>query len=160
MCHVRGTIKINKHKQSGCTLKKRLLLAANYNTMISHPLPRVFSFFTIWRRQEKRIQVFSLTGHRHIGKREGTQGKDVLWEMCKWRILFTSTQEPQLEIIDSVTHFRSTILVENIYQFCMRIQNEGVIPRSHIFPKATFVLGSFRAILSSHFNFLLSFQTT
>ena len=47
MCHVRGTIKINKHKQNGCTLKKRLLLAANYNTMISHPLPRVFSFYNM-----------------------------------------------------------------------------------------------------------------
>ena len=31
-----------------------------------------------------------------------------------------------------------------------RIQNEGKIPQSHIYPKASFVLGSFRAILSSH----------
>ena len=46
MCHVTKTIKINNHKQKlkACTLIKRLLLAANYNTMISQPLPRVFSF--------------------------------------------------------------------------------------------------------------------
>ena len=37
----------------------------------------------------------------------------LLWEMCKWRILFISTQEPRVEIIDSVTHFRSKVLFEN-----------------------------------------------
>ena len=35
-------------------------------------------------------------------------------------------------------------------EYCLRIQNEGKIPQSHIYPKASFVLGSFRAILSSH----------
>ena len=48
MCLVRKTIKwkLNKQKQKGCTLQKRLsLLAANYNTMLSQPLPRVFSFY-------------------------------------------------------------------------------------------------------------------
>ena len=33
-------------------------------------------------------------------------------------------------------------------EYCLRIQNEGKIPQSHIYPKASFVLGSFR--VSSH----------
>ena len=68
--------------------------------------------------------------------------------MCKWRILFILTQEAQPKIIDSVTHFRLRILCENIYQSCMRIQNGRIYSSSHVYPKTSFVLGSFRA--SSH----------
>ena len=49
-----------------------------------------------------------------MGEKGSKQG--VLWEMCKWKILFISTKERQVEIIDSVTHFRSKVLFENIYQ--------------------------------------------
>ena len=38
-------------------------------------------------------------------------------------------------------------------EYCLRIQNEVKIPQSHIYPKASFVLGSFRAILSSHSSY-------
>ena len=73
------------------------------------------------------------------GEDGGKQG--VLWEMCKWRILFISTQEPKVEIIDSVTHFRSRILFE-------KFKVKENIPQSHFYPKASFVLGIFR--VSSH----------
>ena len=73
------------------------------------------------------------------GEDGGKQG--VLWEMCKWRILFISTQEPKVGIIDSVTHFRSRILFE-------KFKMKENIPQSHFYPKASFVLGSFR--VSSH----------
>ena len=89
------------------------------------------------------MQYFCLGG----GAGGGKQG--VLWEMCKWRILFISTQEPQVEIIDSVTHFKLRILFE---KFKMR-EN---IPQSHIYPKASFVLGSFRVSSHSAYFCLLS----
>ena len=53
-------------------------------------------------------------GGEGVGEEGSKQG--VLWEMCKWQILFISTEERQVEIIDSVTHFRSKVLFENIYQ--------------------------------------------
>ena len=55
------------------------------------------------------MQYFCLGG----GAGEDGGKQDVLWEMCKGRILFISTQETQVEIIDSVTHFRSRVLFEN-----------------------------------------------
>ena len=55
------------------------------------------------------MQHFCLGGG--AGEDGGKQG--VLWEMCKWQILFISTKEPQVEIIDRVTHFRSRVLFEN-----------------------------------------------
>ena len=62
MCHVTKTIKINNHKQKlkGCTLIKRLLLAANYNTMISQPLPRVFSFHKMAKAGKENQYGFSV----------------------------------------------------------------------------------------------------
>ena len=62
MCHVTKTIKINNHKQrlKGCTLIKRLLLAANYNTMISQPLPRVFSFHNMAKAGKENQYGFSV----------------------------------------------------------------------------------------------------
>ena len=62
MCHVTKTVKINNHKQKlkGCTLIKRLLLAANYNTMISQPLSRVFSFHNMAKAGKENQCGFSV----------------------------------------------------------------------------------------------------
>ena len=102
--------------------------------------------------------VFSPAGHRHIGKREGTRGKDVLWEMRKWQIHFVSTQETQLKIIDSVTHCRLRILFENIYQSCMRIQNEGIYSSKSYLSDGVICVGEFQSI-ESFCLLLSSFQT-
>ena len=59
---------------------------------------------------------FFLRGWRGGGGGEEGSKQGVLWEMCKWQLLFISTEERQVEIIDSVTHFRSKVLFENFYQ--------------------------------------------
>ena len=104
------------------------------------------------------MRLFSPAGHRHIGKREGTRGKDVLWEICKWRVLFGSTRENQLKIIDSVTHFRLRILFESIYQSCMRIQNEGLYSSKSYLSESVICVGEFQSIESFCLP-LSSFQT-
>ena len=58
LCHVRKTIKRNKHEQKGYTLKKRLFLPANYNPMISQPLPRVFTFYNMAKAGEENQYGF------------------------------------------------------------------------------------------------------
>ena len=62
ICHVTKTIEINNHKQKlkGCTLIKRLLLAANYDTMISQHLPRVFSFHNMAKAGKENQYGFSV----------------------------------------------------------------------------------------------------
>ena len=60
LCHVRKTIKRNKHEQKGYTLKKRLFLTANYNPMISQPLPRVFTFYNMAKAGKENQYGFSV----------------------------------------------------------------------------------------------------
>ena len=141
LCHVRKTIKRNKHEQKGYTLKKRLFLTAT-----SFQSLHVLQYGK--GRKRESVQVFSPDGHRHIGKREGTGGKDVLWEICKWRILFILTQEAQPKIIDSVTHFRLRILCENIYQSCMRIQNGRIYSSKSYLSESVICVGEFQSIES------------
>ena len=60
LCHVRKTIKRNKHEQKDYTLKKRLFLAANYKPMISQPLPRVFTFYNMAKAGKENQYEFSV----------------------------------------------------------------------------------------------------
>ena len=113
---------------------------------ISHNAPclRKHCFHFLQKKLKTKFMwlfFFAGVAGRGVGEEGSKQG--VLWEMCKWQILFISTKERQVEIIDSVTHFRSKGFV---WEFIMK-EN---IPQSHIYPKASFVLRSFRPILWSH----------
>ena len=84
---------------------------------ISHSAPclRKHCFHFLQKKlKTKFMWLFFFCGGGGEGEEGSKQG--VLWEMCKWQILFISTEERQVEIIDSVTHFRSKVLFENIYQ--------------------------------------------
>ena len=86
---------------------------------ISHNAPclRKHCFHFLRRNGKQSLcDCFFLRGWRGGGVGEEGSKQGVLWEMCKWKILFISTKERQVEIIDSVTHFRSKVLFENIYQ--------------------------------------------
>ena len=60
LCHVRKTIKRNKHEQKGYTLKKRLILTASYNAIISQPLSRVFTFYNMAKAGKENQYEFSV----------------------------------------------------------------------------------------------------
>ena len=75
LCHVRKTIKRNKHEQKGYTLKKRLFLTANYNAMISQPLSRVFTFYNMAKAGKENQYGFSVLPVTAILENEKDRGQ-------------------------------------------------------------------------------------